>query len=180
MGSRSSHNLLDQIEKSKQTTLPKFLYSLGIREVGEATARQLTLHFKSLDAIRAATKEKLQEVTDIGPIVAHHIVNFFHEKHNQTIVSKLLDAGIQWEPVKEQESSIFNGKTFVLTGTLDSMSRDEAKEKLESLGAKVSASVSAKTNYVVAGAEAGSKLAKAKELDVTILNEADFIKMLQS
>jgi DNA ligase (NAD+) len=173
MGSRSSHNLLEEIEKSKQTTLPKFLYSLGIREVGEATARQLSLHFKSFDAIREATQEELQQVSDVGPIVAHHIVNFFREKHNQTIVRKLLDAGIQWEPIKSQESSIFTGKIFVLTGTLESMSREEAKEKLESLGAKVSSSVST-------GVEAGSKLAKAKKLDVTILNEADFLKMLQS
>lgn len=180
MGTKSSQNLLEQIEKSKHTTLPKFLYALGIREVGEATARQLALHFKSLDDLRKATKEDLQQVPDIGPVVAQHIVNFFHEKHNHTILSKLIRSGIHWDAVKEPENSTFAGKTFVLTGTLESMSRDEAKQKLETLGAKVSGSVSVKTDYVVVGAEAGSKLAKAKELGVKILNESEFLRMLKS
>lgn len=180
MGTKSSQNLLEQIEKSKYTTLPKFLYSLGIREVGEATARQLALHFKSLEAMRTASKEQLQLVPDIGPVVAQHIVNFFHEKHNQMILKKLIDAGIHWDVVKSQENTAFAGKTFVLTGTLESMSRDEAKEKLEKLGAKVSGSVSSKTNYVVVGEEAGSKLAKAQELGVAILNEKEFLHLLNA
>lgn len=179
MGTKSSQNLLDQIEKSKHTTLPKFLYALGIREVGEATARLLALHFKSLDDLRKATKEDLQQVPDIGPVVAQHIVNFFHEKHNQTILNKLIRSGIYWDTVKEPENNSLAGKTFVLTGTLESMSRDEAKNKIESLGAKVSGSVSAKTNYVVVGAEAGSKLAKAKELGVKTLDESEFLRMLK-
>ena len=179
MGMKSSLNLLEQIEKSKQTTLPKFLYALGIREVGEATARQLALHFMSLDDLRAASKDTLQQVPDIGPVVAEHLVNFFHEKHNQVILGKLLDAGIQWESIKTPVNSIIAGKTFVLTGTLQSMSREDAKEKLEVLGAKVSGSVTSKTHYVVVGADAGSKLAKAEELGVTILNEAEFQRIIK-
>ncbi|HTM63315.1 MAG TPA: NAD-dependent DNA ligase LigA [Gammaproteobacteria bacterium] len=178
MGSKSAQNLLDQIEKSKLTTLPKFLYALGIREVGEATARQLAIHFKTLDALRGASIDKLQEVQDIGPIVAHHIYNFFHEKHNQGILEKLLKAGVHWEKVQQPESNIFSSKTFVLTGTLSSMTRDEAKQKLEDLGAKVSGSVSPKTNYVIVGEGAGSKLEKAKEFGVKTLTESEFLKLL--
>lgn len=180
MGAKSSQNLLDQIEKSKQTTLPKFLYSLGIREVGEATARQLAQYFKTLDALRTASKDNLQQVPDIGPVVAEHIVNFFHEKHNQLILKRLIEAGIHWEAVTSQENAALAGKTFVLTGTLETMSREEAKDKLEQLGAKVSGSVSSKTHYVVVGAEAGSKLEKAKELGVAILNEKEFLNLLRA
>lgn len=179
MGTKSSINLLEQIEKSKRTTLAKFLYSLGIREVGEATARQLALQFKSLDALRHASIEKLLQVPDVGPVVAQHIVSFFHEKHNQLIVDKLIAAGIHFEAIEVQANSAFAGKTFVLTGTLNSLSRDDAKAKLEALGAKVSGSVSSKTNYVVVGADAGSKLAKANELGVTILLEDEFLKLLK-
>jgi DNA ligase (NAD+) len=178
MGTKSSINLLEQIEGSKHTTLPKFLYSLGIREVGEATARQLALHFKSLDALRVASQESLLEVADVGPVVAEHIVNFFHEKHNQAVVDKLIEAGIKFEAVEVQKNAAFSGQTFVLTGTLQSMSRDDAKAKLEALGGKVSGSVSSKTNYVVVGADAGSKLAKATELGVSILDENAFLNLL--
>ncbi len=179
MGSKSSQNLLDQIEKSKQTTLPKFLYSLGIREVGEATAKQLAQYFKTLEAIESASVDTLRQVPDIGPIVAHHIVNFFHDKHNQSIVKKLLNAGIHWPVVEVSSSAALAGKTFVLTGTLTTMSRDDAKQKLESLGGKVAGSVSTKTNFVIAGLEAGSKLAKAQELGITVLNEQQFLEMIK-
>lgn len=179
MGEKSASNLLEQIQKSKMTTLPRFLYALGIREVGEATAKQLASHFKTLKALQSASIEDLQSVPDIGPVVAQHIVNFFHEKHNQKILDRLLDAGIKWETIKEAAHSAISGQTFVLTGTLASMTRDEAKEKLESLGAKVAGSVSAKTNYVVTGTEAGSKLAKAKELGVSILDENEFIRLIE-
>ncbi len=178
MGTKSSINLLEQIEGSKHTTLPKFLYSLGIREVGEATARQLALHFKSLDALRVASQESLLEVADVGPVVAEHIVNFFHEKHNQAVVDKLIQAGIKFEAIEVQKNAAFSGQTFVLTGTLQSMSRDDAKAKLEALGGKVSGSVSSKTNYVVVGADAGSKLAKATELGISILDESAFLNLL--
>lgn len=180
MGAKSSQNLLDQIGKSKHTTLPKFLYALGIREVGEATARQLAIHFKTLDALRDASLESLQLVPDIGPVVAQHIVKFFHEKHNQSILRKLIDAGIYWDKIVEQGNSAFSNKTFVLTGTLHSMTREEAKSKLESLGAKVAGSVSTKTDYVVVGSDAGSKLKKANEIGVKTLKEDDFLKMLQN
>jgi DNA ligase (NAD+) len=179
MGEKSSQNLLDQIEKSKQTTLPKFLYSLGIREVGEATAKQLALQLKTIEAIQDAHLETLMQVPDVGPIVAQHIVNFFHDKHNKAIVDRLLKAGITWAPIEEMGSAPLSGNTFVLTGTLQSMSREEAKLQLEQLGAKVAGSVSAKTNYVVAGTEAGSKLTKAQELGVSILDEDAFIKLLK-
>ncbi len=178
MGTKSSQNLLDEIKKSKHTTLAKFLYSLGIREVGEATAKQLAMHFKDIQSVRNADFETLQQVSDIGPVVAQHIVSFFHDKHNQLIVEKLLHAGISWPVIEEQANAALKGKTFVLTGTLSTMSRDEAKQKLEMLGAKVAGSVSAKTSYVVAGVEAGSKLQKAQELGVTVLDEQAFLKML--
>lgn len=179
MGEKSAQNLLDQIEKSKNTTLPRFLYALGIREVGEATAKQLAVYFKTLPALEAATEEMLQGVPDIGPVVAKHIVHFFHETHNRKVIAKLLKAGIHWEEIKESKNLPLLGKTFVLTGTLNALTRDEAKEKLESLGAKVSGSVSGKTSFVVVGADAGSKLTKAKELGVKILDENDFLKMLR-
>lgn len=178
MGDKSAQNLLDQIEKSKQTTFPKFIYALGIREVGEATAKQLALYFKTLNDLLAASAETLQQVPDIGPIVAHHIVNFFSDKHNQTVLKKLINANITWPDIAIQRNNTLSGKTFVLTGTLQSMARDAAKDKLEALGAKVAGSVSAKTNYVVAGAEAGSKLAKAQELGVTVLDEKAFLEMI--
>ena len=179
MGVKSSQNLLEQIDKSKQTTFAKFIFALGIREVGEATAKSLALHLKTLDVLQSATVESLQEIPDIGPIVAQHIVNFFADKHNQSVVHKLIHAGIEWPKVTVQRNMALSGKTFVLTGTLQSMSRDAAKDHLEALGAKVAGSVSAKTNYVVAGAEAGSKLAKAQELGVTVLDEEAFLKMIR-
>lgn len=178
MGEKSSQNLIDQIEKSKSTTLARFIYALGIREVGEATAKLLAQQFGTLTAIRHATLESLQQVPDIGPVVAHHIVNFFQDQHNQSMIDKLIDSGISLASVAVAKSQPLSGKTVVLTGTLSSMSRDEAKAALELLGAKVAGSVSAKTSYVIAGIEAGSKLTKAKELGVPVLNETAFLELL--
>ena len=178
MGKKSAQNLLEQIEKSKRTTLDRFLYALGIREVGEATAKQLAVHFKTLPNLQQATEEDLQSVSDVGPVVAAHIAHFFSEQHNRDIIQRLMKAGIHWPEVKLSHSLPLMGKTFVLTGILSEMTRDEAKEKLEKLGAKVSGSVSNKTNYVVVGAEPGSKLDKAKALHIYILDEQAFLRIL--
>ena len=182
MGEKSALNLLDAIEHSKRTTLARFIYALGIRNVGEATAKDLAQHFGSLDNLLAAGAESLQQVRDVGPVVAQSIVDFLAEAHNREVIAQLRASGVHW-PEHEQRQMAelpFSGKTFVLTGTLDSMTRDEAKEKLEALGAKVSGSVSKKTDYVVAGAEAGSKLDKARELGVTVLDEQQFLELLMS
>lgn len=179
MAEKSAQNLLDQLATSKNTTLAKFIYALGIRDVGEATAKRLAQYYGDLPAILAASVDELQQIQDIGPIVAQHIVNFFAEKHNRAIIEKLLAAGIHWEKVQRQTKNLpLLNKTFVLTGTLANMTRDAAKEMLEDLGAKVAGSVSKKTDYVVVGADAGSKLAKAKELGIAILDENQFIKFL--
>ena len=137
MGEKSAQNILDEIEKSKNTTFARFLYALGIREVGEATAKQLALYFKILPALQSATEEDLQSVPDVGPIVAAHIAHFFHEPHNKEVIKKLIHAGVHWPEVKAAKHLPLEGKTFVITGTLSDMSRDEAKEQLEKLGAKV-------------------------------------------
>lgn len=181
MADKSAQNILDALEKSKNTTLPRFLYSLGIREVGEATAKQLANHFGELESLFSATEESLQEIQDIGPVVAKHIVSFFKEKHNHQVIEKLIKAGIHWEKIKKQNRSLaLSGKIFVLTGTLNTLTRDDAKEKIENLGAKVSGSVSSKTNYVVAGEDPGSKLMKAKELGIKILDEKQFLDLIKS
>lgn len=179
MGTKSAVNLLSEIERSKKTTFARFLYSLGIPEVGEATGKQLALHFKTLEALQKADEEALQAVSDIGPIVAKHIAHFFAEPHNREVIAKLLKAGVYWEAVKDQTSLPLIGQTFVITGTLSHLSRDEAKDILEKLGAKVAGSVSAKTSYVVVGEEAGSKLAKAKELGIKILTDDEFTLFLK-
>lgn len=179
MAEKSAQNLLDALEHSKKTTLARFLYSLGIREVGEATAKQLAQHYGDLEKIMHADEESLQTVSDIGPVVAKHIASFFQENHNRIAIEKLLHAGIHWEKVKTVSNMPFAGKTFVLTGTLQTLSRDEAKEKLENLGAKVAGSVSSKTSYVVVGADAGSKLKKAQELGVPVLEEEEFLKLIK-
>lgn len=179
MGKKSAQNLLDELVKSKNTTLPRFLYSLGIKEVGEATAKLLAEHFSDLDPLMAANELELQQVMDIGPVVAKHIVHFFNEKHNREVIDKLIKAGIHWQKLTKQKKSLpLEKMTFVLTGTLDHLSREEAKEKLESLGAKVSGSVSSKTHYVIAGRDPGSKLDKAKELGIKIINETEFLALL--
>ena len=169
-------------KNSKNTTLARFIYALGIRNVGEATAKDLARHFGSLDNLLATDAESLQQVHDVGPVVAQSIVAFLAEAHNREVIAQLRASGVHW-PEHEQRQMAdlpFSGKTFVLTGTLDSMARDEAKEKLEALGAKVSGSVSKKTDYVVAGAEAGSKLDKARELGVAVLDEQQFLALLET
>ncbi len=178
MGEKSAQNLFEEINKSKKTTFARFLYSLGIREVGEATAKQLALHFKTLQALQTASIESLQAVEDVGPVVAMHILHFFQEAHNREMIRKLLQAGIHWPKIEAGHQLPLQGKTFVLTGTLSAMTRDEAKEHLEKLGAKVAGSVSSKTSYVVAGVEAGSKLDKANKLGVAVLDEPALMKIL--
>ncbi|MGB3726181.1 MAG: NAD-dependent DNA ligase LigA [Glaciecola sp.] len=179
---KSAVNLLRAIDIAKATTLPKFLYSLGIREVGEATARNLAMHFMTLPAVMSANEERLQEVPDVGAIVATHIYEFFNEPANTAIIDKLLEAGINWPDIAppSQDQQPFAGKTVVLTGTLQQMGRAEAKTKLQDLGAKVSGSISAKTDLLVAGEKAGSKLQKASDLGIETWDEAQFIAYLQS
>ena len=179
MGDKSAQNLLDQIEKSKGATLPRFLHALGIPQVGEATALALAQHFGSLDTIMQADVETLQEVSGVGPNVAGEIHSFFQQKHNQDVIKALHKAGLDPEPLVISRKALpLAGKTFVLTGTLSAMSRDEAKEKLSALGAKVAGSVSKKTDYVVVGEDPGSKADKAKELGVTMLSEKEFLKLV--
>ncbi|MFE8069673.1 NAD-dependent DNA ligase LigA [Marinobacteraceae bacterium S3BR75-40.1] len=179
MGEKSANNLVNAIQDTKEPELHRFLYALGIREVGEATAKGLAQHFGSLVAIMEADLESLQEVEDIGPVVAGHIHTFFRQPHNLEIVEELKACGIHPQsPPRRSHSSGLDGKTFVLTGTLESMTRDEAKEALEQKGAKVTGSVSKKTDYLVAGESAGSKLDKARSLEVPILDEEQFKSLL--
>lgn len=180
MGEKSAQNLLSAIDASKQTTLPKFLYALGIREVGVATAQNLVKHFLDLKVLVKADLDALLEVDDVGPIVAQHILSFFSEPHNQKIIDGLLNIGISWPKVEKKDTSELplSGQTFVVTGTLASMGRDQAKEYLQRLGAKVAGSVSAKTQGVVAGEKAGSKLTKAQDLQIPVLDEAAFLALL--
>lgn len=180
MGEKSAQNLLAGLEQSKQTTLPRFLYGLGIRHVGESTARDLARHFGKLDNLLEATQEQLLQVPDVGPIVAESVHQFFQQPHNREVVEQLRAVGVHWEesePVAQAPKPL-TGKTVVLTGTLPTLSRDEAKDMLEAAGAKVAGSVSKKTDYVVAGAEAGSKLDKARELGVTVLDEDGLRQLL--
>lgn len=178
MGEKSAANLINALEKSKHTSLNRFLYALGIREVGEATARALANHFGSLGNIMQADVEDLEDVPDVGPVVAQHIHSFFSEPHNRQVIERLQKAGVKWKEVKQQGKLPLSGKTFVVTGTLEGMTRDEVKDELEALGARVSGSVSKKTDYVVCGENPGSKLDKAKELDVPVLNEKELLKLL--
>lgn len=180
MGEKSAANVVAALENSKATTLARFLYALGIREVGVATALALAQHFGDLDALMQADAATLQQVPDVGPVVAAHIVAFFHQCHNREVIKRLRAAGITWPAVKTARRLPLAGKTFVLTGTLDTLTRDAAKEKLQALGAKVSGSVSSKTNYLVAGADPGSKFDKARELGVEILDETALLKMLRT
>lgn len=180
MGEKSAQNLLAGLEKSKATTLPRFLFSLGIRHVGEATAKDLARHFGKLDAIMEASVEQLLQVPDVGPVVAESIHTFFSQRHNVEVIEQLRACGVHWEESEPapQAPKPLAGKTVVLTGTLPSLSRDEAKDLLEAAGAKVAGSVSRKTDYVIAGAEAGSKLDKAQELGVPVLDEEGLRKLL--
>lgn len=182
MGDKSAQNLLASIEKSKHTTFAKFLYALGIREVGVATAQNLVNHFLDIRRLVKADYDALIEVEDVGPIVAKYILQFFSEPHNQSIIDGLLNMGITWPAIEKKSAAQqpLLGKTFVVTGTLASMGRDQAKEYLQSLGAKVAGSVSAKTHGVVAGEKAGSKLTKAQDLGIEVFNEDQFINLLDS
>ena len=174
MADKSAHNIVLALEKSKQTTLPRFLFGLGIRHVGEATAKALARHFGNLDAVMDATQEQLLQVGDVGPIVAHSIRLFFDQPHNREVVEQLRACGITWPegPPAPVTAQPLSGKTFVITGTLPTLGREDAKTLVEAAGGKVAGSVSKKTTYVVAGAEAGSKLAKALELGITVLDES--------
>lgn len=182
MGSKSAQNVVDALNKSKLTTLPRFLYSLGIREVGEATAANLAQHFKTLDKVQQATQEQLVEVPDVGDIVASHLVYFFSQERNQQVISDLMAQGVTWpqiEELSEDTPQPLAGKVVVLTGTLTQLNRNEAKAALQALGAKVTGSVSKKTDILFAGESAGSKLAKAQDLGVEVMDEQALIELLQ-
>ncbi len=178
MAPKSANNLLAALEKSKDTSLPRFIYSLGIQEVGESTARNLAMHFGDLESMMAADQETLESVSDVGPIVASKIRAFFQSEKNRQVIAELCQAGLRW-PVIERSAnaSSLEGQTFVLTGTLSQITRNEAKAKLQSLGAKVAGSVSKNTSYVVAGDAAGSKLTKAQELGISVLSEDDLMAL---
>lgn len=180
MGAKSAENALASLEKAKNTTLARFIFALGIREVGEATALNLANHFKTLEALQNADLEALQQVPDVGEVVANRILAFWHEPHNVAVVNDLIQQGVHWDDVevKEVGDNLFKGKTVVLTGTLTQMGRNEAKALLQDMGAKVSGSVSAKTDFVIAGDAAGSKLTKAQELGVAVLTEEEFLAQI--
>ena len=180
MGDKSAENLVTALDAAKQTKFARFIYSLGIRGVGEATARSLAMDFLTLDLLKGADEAALIEIEDVGPVVAHNIVTFFNQDHNQGVVDQLLMAGLTW-PLEEKMSadSALSGKIIVLTGTLEQLSRSEAKEKLLALGAKVAGSVSKKTDYVVVGRDAGSKLTKAEILGVTVVDETTLIEWIR-
>lgn len=181
MGEKSAQNALDSLDKAKKTTLARFIFALGIREVGEATALNLANFFKNLTALQQATFEQLQQVPDVGDVVANRILAFWQEQHNLDVVNDLIAQGVHWDDVevKEVSENPFKDKTIVLTGTLTQMGRNEAKALLQQLGAKVAGSVSAKTHLVIAGDAAGSKLAKAQELGVEVWDEQKFVEVLQ-
>jgi len=180
MGPKSAENLIQALDKARQTTLPKFIYALGIREVGEATAKTLSHHFGSLDKLRQASLEDLEAVPDVGPISAGHIKSFFEQEHNLETIEALIAAGMHWDDIVVQDKGNLPliGQTAVVTGTLSTLTRDEAKSLLESLGAKAAGSVSSKTNFLVAGEKAGSKLSQAEKLGVTIYNETQFLEFI--
>ena len=181
MGEKSAQNLIAAIDKSRSTTLPRLLFGLGIRDVGEATALALARHFRTLERLMAADEATIQQVPDVGPIVAAHVAAFFASEDHRRVIKALRDEGVTWPEMKAvpvAESDPLADKTFVLTGTLESMTREAAQEALTARGAKVSGSVSKRTHYVVAGAEAGSKLTKAQALGVPIIDEAQLLELL--
>jgi DNA ligase (NAD+) len=179
MGPKSAENLIASLQNAKKTTLARFLYSLGIREVGEATAQNLANHYLTLERVSLANVESLQDVSDVGEIVAKHVNFFFRESHNKAVIEDLITAGVHWPDIEEKSESEqpLAGLTYVLTGTLIQMGRSEAKAKLQTLGAKVSGSVSAKTHALVAGDKAGSKLTKAQDLGIEVLTEQDLVDL---
>jgi DNA ligase (NAD+) len=179
MAEKSAGNVLAAIEKSKRTTLGRFIYALGVRNVGEATARDLAQHFGSINALREANAERLQQVPSIGPIVAQSIVQFFSEPHNRDVIAQLQASGVAFErPDPARESARIAGKTFVLTGTLPTLTREEAAERIARLGGRVTASVSKKTDYVVVGTDPGSKYDKAVALGIAILDQDGLLELL--
>jgi len=182
MGPKSAENLLAALEASKQTSLDKFIYALGIREVGEATARNLARHYGSLENLAGASAEDLQAVDDVGPVVAGFVAEFFRQPHNLEAIEALQAAGVTWKELdpREQADLPLAGQTYVLTGSLEQLTRDQAKERLQALGARVAGSVSKNTDYVVAGPGAGSKLKRAQDLELPVLSEADLLKLLNS
>ena len=182
MAQKSAQNVIDALNNSKQTTLARFIYGLGIRNVGEATAKDLAAHFGGLQALLDAPLEALLQVNDVGPIVAESILQFFGEPHNRQVIASMCQLGVQWPEMagKQAASGVLLGKTLVLTGTLPNLSRDAAQALIEAAGGKVSGSVSKKTHYVVAGSDAGSKLEKAQELSVPVINEADLLALLDN
>lgn len=182
MAQKSAQNVIDAIEKSKQTTLARFIYALGIRNVGEATAKDLANHFGRLDTLMTANAEQLLQVNDVGPIVAEAILQFFAEVHNVDVINAMRSLGVTWieHDGKKAATGGLSGQTFVLTGTLPTISRDVAKAMIEAAGGKVSGSVSKKTHYVIAGADAGSKLENAQKLGVNVLDEAGLLVLLAS
>lgn len=184
MGEKSADNLIHAIHQAKQTTLARFIYALGIRHVGQATATELARHFGQLKLLITASVDDLLKINDIGPVVAQSIVNFFAESHNLTVIQQMQEAGVTWPEHAQEENMRFtgklSGKTFVLTGTLPTLTREQAKTMLEAAGAKVVNSVSQKTDYVIAGSDAGSKLSKAQSLGITILDEEEMKALLSS
>lgn len=180
MGEKSAANLLKALERSKETTLERFIYALGIQQVGESTARNLAAHFRDFEPVRHANEEELQAVADIGPIVAEEIATFFGQQENEHVMDALLRAGVHWPEIEASPAAdVLAGETWVLTGTLTGLTRDEAKAKLLSLGARVAGSVSKNTSCVVAGEAAGSKLARAQALGVRVIDEAEFLRLLE-
>ena len=178
MGPKSAKNLFNSIENSKRCTLARFIFALGIREVGEATANELALYFKDINLISNSSYDELLLVADIGPIVSDNIVSFFQQKSNQKIIKNLIASGVRWKKPKNIGTSSLAGQVYVITGTLSYMKRDEAKVLLQSHGAKMANSVTKKTSALVAGENPGSKLQKANELGVTILTEKEFLALV--
>lgn len=181
MGSKSAQKVLSAIEASKKTELPRFIYALGIREVGEATARNLSTHFGTLELLMQASRESLEEVDDVGPIVANHIYRFFGKEQNRLLINQLLDAGLHWDMQDNQLATegVLSGQTWVVTGKLESMSRDEAGSIIRRHGGQTAGSVSKKTDVLLAGPGAGSKLSKAESLGIRIIDEASFLALLE-
>jgi DNA ligase (NAD+) len=179
MGDKSADNLIQAINQSRNTTLARFIFALGIRHVGETTAKDLANHYQSMHALMDASIEDLLTVKDVGPVVADSITSFMQEAHNREVIEQLLASGMQLSVEEKIISAAVAGKTFVLTGTFPTMTRDEAKELLEKAGAKVAGSVSKKTDYVVAGEDAGSKLTKAEELGVLVIDESTMLQLLK-
>jgi DNA ligase (NAD+) len=181
MADKSAANIVAALVKARHTTLERFVYALGIRHVGETTARDLARHFGALDALLAADEAALLEVPDVGPVVAASIAHFFAEPHNREVIEQLRAAGVTWkegEPRAPRATGPFTGKTVVLTGALPSLARDDARALIEAAGGRVSSAVSKKTDFVLAGADAGSKLERAQELGVRIIDEDEFHRML--